>query len=67
MSTYANPRPQPVRVVLSDGSERLVGPWGFAFLPDSLHMVRAELAIDSHPSKRVKRTGAAATSNRRAA
>ena len=42
MSTYVNPRPQPVRLLLSDGSERTVGAWGLAFLPDSVRLVRAE-------------------------
>jgi hypothetical protein len=42
MSTYVNPRPQPVRLVLSDGTERTVRAWGLAFLPDSVHLVRAE-------------------------
>ena len=42
MSTYVNPRPQPVRLNLSDGSERTVRAWGLAFLPDSLQLVRAE-------------------------
>ena len=42
MSTYVNPRPQPVRLVLSDGSERTVGAWGLALLPDSLRVERAE-------------------------
>ena len=42
MSTYVNPRPQSVRLVLSDGSERTVRAWGLAFLPDSLQVERAE-------------------------
>jgi hypothetical protein len=42
MSTYVNPRPQPVRLVLSGGSERTVSAWGLAFLPDSVRLVRAE-------------------------
>ena len=42
MSTYVNPRPQPVRLVLSDGSKRSVRAWGLAFVPDSLHVERAE-------------------------
>jgi hypothetical protein len=28
-----NPRPGAVRLVLSDGSERIVGPWGVVILP----------------------------------
>jgi hypothetical protein len=51
MSTYVNARPQPVRVVLSDGSERVVGPWGLAFLPESVHMVHAEFAADSRATE----------------
>jgi hypothetical protein len=42
MSTYVNPRPQSVRLVLSDGSERSVGAWGLAFLPETVHVERAE-------------------------
>jgi hypothetical protein len=42
MSTYVNPRPQPVRLVLSDGSERTVRAWGLAFVPESLQVERAE-------------------------
>ena len=51
MSTYVNPRPQPVRLVLSDGSERTVRAWGLVFLPDTLHLVRAEFEADAarHP------------------
>ena len=30
-----NPRPEAVRVLLSDGSERVVPPWGIAVLPRS--------------------------------
>jgi hypothetical protein len=33
--TLVNPRPEAVRLVLSDGSERIVAPWGLAVLPDS--------------------------------
>jgi hypothetical protein len=32
--TLVNPRPEAVRLVLSDGSERIVGPWGVTVLPD---------------------------------
>ena len=42
MSTYVNPRPQPVRLMLSDGSERTVRAWGLAFVPDAVQVVRAE-------------------------
>ncbi len=31
--TLVNPRPEAVRLVLSDGSERMVGPWGMTVLP----------------------------------
>jgi hypothetical protein len=31
--TLANPRPEAVRVLLSDGSERVVPPWGLTLLP----------------------------------
>ena len=31
--TIVNPRPQTVRLVLSDGTERIIGPWGVALLP----------------------------------
>jgi hypothetical protein len=33
--TLVNPRPEAVRLVLSDGSERIVAPWGLAVLPDA--------------------------------
>jgi hypothetical protein len=57
MSTYVNPRSQPVRLVLSDGSERTVRAWGLAFLPDSLHVERAE--YEDLPARRpVAATGA---------
>jgi hypothetical protein len=35
-----NPRPEALRLVLSDGSERIVGPWGLVVLPN--------LAEDGH-------------------
>jgi hypothetical protein len=52
MSTYVNPRPQPVRLVLSDGSERTVRAWGLAFLPDALQVQRAEFEdlAERHPA-----------------
>jgi hypothetical protein len=31
--TLVNPGPRAVRLVLSDGSERIVGPWGLAVVP----------------------------------
>jgi hypothetical protein len=31
--TIVNPRPQAVRLVLSDGTERIVRPWGIVLLP----------------------------------
>ncbi len=31
--TVVNPRPQAVRLVLSDGTERIAGPWGVVLLP----------------------------------
>ena len=33
--TLVNPRPEALRLVLSDGSERVVPPWGIAVLPRS--------------------------------
>jgi hypothetical protein len=30
-----NPRPQAVRLVLSDGTERMVAPWGLTVVPRS--------------------------------
>jgi hypothetical protein len=35
LRTLVNPRPEALRLVLSDGSERIVGPWGLAVLPSS--------------------------------
>jgi hypothetical protein len=46
-----NPLPQAIRLVLSDGSERIVGPWGVVVLPRSsfngrpLVVVNAELVV----------------------
>jgi hypothetical protein len=31
--SVVNPRPEAVRLILSDGSERVVAPWGLAVLP----------------------------------
>jgi hypothetical protein len=31
--TLVNPRPEAVRLILSDGSERVVAAWGLAVLP----------------------------------
>jgi hypothetical protein len=31
--TVVNPRPQAIRLVLSDGTERIAGPWGIVLLP----------------------------------
>ena len=67
MSTYVNPRPQPVRVQLSDGSERIVGPWGLAFLPDTLHMVSAEYADHPDPKPLGRRADHDIARHRRAA
>jgi hypothetical protein len=47
MSTYVNPRPQSVRLVLSDGSGRTIRAWGLAFLPDALQVQRASSRISS--------------------
>jgi hypothetical protein len=33
--TLVNPRPEAVRLILSDGSERVVPPWGLAIVPRS--------------------------------
>jgi hypothetical protein len=44
-----NPRPQSIRLLLSDGSERIVGPWGLAVLAEYnrlgqlLEVISAEL------------------------
>jgi hypothetical protein len=32
--TLVNPRPQAVRLVLSDGTQRVVGAWSLALLPE---------------------------------
>ncbi len=47
--TLVNPRPEHVRLVLSEGSERVVLPWGLTLLPrstpdgDPLEIVEAQL------------------------
>jgi hypothetical protein len=33
--TLVNPRPEAVRLILSDGTERVVAPWGVAVMPRS--------------------------------
>ena len=61
MSTYVNPRPQPVRLVLSDGSERTVRAWGLAFVPDAVQVLRADFApelIRERESSQPERTAA---------
>lgn len=35
MTMLSNPRPHAIRLTLSDGSVRLIGPWGVAMLPES--------------------------------
>jgi hypothetical protein len=67
MSTYVNPRPQPVRVKLSDGSQRIVGAWGLAFFPDSLYMISAEYADELTRHEVETRRPRVALSHRRAA
>jgi hypothetical protein len=52
MSTYVNPRPQPVRLVLSDGTERTVRAWGLAFVPDAIQVLRAD--FDAEPVSELK-------------
>lgn len=52
MPTLVNPRPQPARLHLSDGSERIVHAWGLVILPEwakdgePLGVLRAELLSD---------------------
>jgi hypothetical protein len=49
--TLVNPRPYAVRLVLSDGTQRIVGPWGLVILPPvaqdggPLEIVLAELVF----------------------
>ena len=51
--TLVNPRPQPVRLVLSDGTYRVVGAWSLAVLPERaadglpLEVVSASLVADA--------------------
>jgi hypothetical protein len=33
--TLVNPRPESVRLILSDGTERVIAPWGLTVLPRS--------------------------------
>lgn len=45
--TLVNPRPQAVRLILSDGTERIIAPWGLAVIPcadadgQSIEVIRA--------------------------
>ena len=34
MAMLTNPRRHSIKLTLSDGSERIIGPWGLAVLPD---------------------------------
>ena len=65
MSTFVNPRPQPVRVFLSDGSHRTVGPWGLVFLPETLRMTGAEYAEREQSEQRERTAGPQAAEDRR--
>jgi hypothetical protein len=67
MITYVNLRPESARQVLSDGSDRTVGPWGLAFLPDSLQVVRAEFAYVRQRPEPVRPARARARQERQAA
>ena len=65
MSTYVNARPQPVRLVLSDGSERTVRAWGLAFVPDAVQVVHAE--FDQSPERQPARPLQSRRAQRKAA
>ena len=57
MTTLVNPRPQAVRLVLSDGSERLLHAWGLAVLPETgadgqpLRVERSEYLSDTEAER----------------
>ena len=54
MTVYVNPRPQPMRLVLADGTEQTVAAWG---------MVRLETAVARvEPADQPKRTDSPARS-----
>jgi hypothetical protein len=41
--TLVNPRPESLRLRLSDGSERVVPPWGVAVVPRTIGVLSASL------------------------
>jgi hypothetical protein len=45
----SNPTPHSVRVTLSDGSVRIIGPWGLAILDQQLEITATEFADVSQP------------------
>jgi hypothetical protein len=54
--TLVNPRPEPVLLRLSDGTQRTVGPWGLAILPRTtpggapLEVVEAQILLTLRPT-----------------
>ncbi len=78
VTTLVNPRPQAVRLTLSDGTDRLLHAWGLAVLPESgadghpLRVVRTEYVGDAEaqreptPLNRASRNRASRPSRRAA-
>jgi hypothetical protein len=59
----SNPSPHAVRVTLSDGSVRVIGPWGLAMLPEygrRLEIMKTEFADLSVPATSLPATPRAA-------
>ena len=56
--TLVNPLPESVRLVLSDGTERVIGPWGVAIVPRqasdgrAVQVLVAELVASSSTLRR---------------
>ena len=61
MTTLVNPRPQAVRLMLSDGTDRLLHAWGLTVLPEAdadgqpLRVVRTEYVGDAEAERRPTR------------
>lgn len=73
MTTFVNPRPQAVRLALSDGTDRLLHAWGLAALPETgadgqpLRVVRTEYVGDAEAQRAPTRLAPPRQPGRRAA
>ena len=73
MTTLVNPRPQAVRLILSDGTDRLLHAWGLAVLPQTgadgqpLRVVGTEYVGDAEAQRTPTRLAPPRRPSRRAA